>query len=389
VSEVTRIATQTKFGSTALLDGSFSGSFQVGVETGQTVSQSVANFKASALTGGVASQTLGLTGAVTNVGAATNSWAGIDSATDLQISTSKGTAFVRTTVAADDTASFLEGARSGIALAKAVNELTSTTGVTATVQATSFVSNNALASFATAINLDGSNADKTVKVNGQTITVNINGGSVAARRQQFIDAVNAQVSGVVASATSGQNNSITLTAADGRNISIQANGITAGNGALEIFGLSTNGVSSETVVKRSSVLLQSSVALTTVDGNSDTAELTGEAVNTATVGTALSSLSVTTIANANTTMFVADAILDTISSERGKLGAAQNRLASTVSNLGVVAEKVTDARSRILDADFAAETAALTKAQILQQAGISILSQANSRPQAVLALLQG
>ena len=58
VSEVTRIATQTKFGSTALLDGSFSGVFQVGVETGQTVSQTVANFKASSLTGGVASQTL-------------------------------------------------------------------------------------------------------------------------------------------------------------------------------------------------------------------------------------------------------------------------------------------------------------------------------------------
>ena len=97
----------------------------------------------------------------------------------------------------------------------------------------------------------------------------------------------------------------------------------------------------------------------------------------------------TSVTNANTAMFVADLILDTISSERGKLGAAQNRLASTVSNLGVVAEKLTDARSRIVDADFAAETAALTKGQILQQAGISILAQANSQPQAVLSLLQG
>jgi flagellin len=387
VSEVTRIATQTKFGSTALLDGSFTGVFQVGAETGQTVSQTVANFKASSLSGGVASQTLGITAAVTNLGAATNTWAGIDSSTDLQVSTSKGSAFVRTTAASDDTASFLEGARSGIALAKVINEQTSTTGVTATVQATSFVSNNAAAAFGSTINLDGSSADKTVKINGQTVTVNLNGGSVSARRQQFIDAVNAQVSGVVASATSGQNNSITLTAADGRNISIQANGVTAGNGALEIFGLTTNGVSTETVVKRASVVLQAASALTTVDGNSDNAELTGEAAGTATVTTALSSLSVSTVSNANTAMFVADLILDTISSERGKLGAAQNRLASTVSNLGVVAEKVTDARSRIVDADFAAETAALTKAQVLQQAGIAILSQANSTPQAVLSLL--
>jgi len=106
------------------------------------------------------------------------------------------------------------------------------------------------------------------------------------------------------------------------------------------------------------------------------------------VATALSTLSVSSVANSNTAMIVADAILDTISTERGKLGAVQNRLASTVSNLGLVAEKVTDARSRIMDADFAAETAALTKSQILQQAGISVLAQANARPQAALQLLQ-
>jgi flagellin len=388
ISEVTRIATQTKFGSTALLDGSFSGTFQVGVETGQTVTQTVASFKASSLSGGVASQTLTETADVTSVGVATNTWNGIDSSTDLQVSTSKGAAFVRQTVASDDTASFLQGARSGIALAKVINEQTSTTGVTATVQATSFVSNNAAAAFANTINLDGSTADKTIKINGQSVIVNLNGGSVAARRQQFIDAVNAQVSGVVASATAAQANSITLTAADGRNISIQANGVTAGNGALEVFGLTTNGVSTEKVVARANVLLQASSALTTVDGNTDNAELTGEGAGTATVATTLSSLSVTSVTNANTTMFVADLILDTISSERGKLGAAQNRLQSTVANLGVVAEKVSDARSRIVDADFAAETSTLTKAQILQQAGISILSQANSRPEAVLALLR-
>ncbi len=70
VSEVTRIATQTKFGSTSILDGSFSAAFQVGTEAGQTVSATVANYKASALSGSVATQNLGLTGDYTNVGAA-------------------------------------------------------------------------------------------------------------------------------------------------------------------------------------------------------------------------------------------------------------------------------------------------------------------------------
>jgi flagellin len=88
-------------------------------------------------------------------------------------------------------------------------------------------------------------------------------------------------------------------------------------------------------------------------------------------------------------MALLDTALDTISSGRGDLGAVQSRLTSTIANLSVVAERVADARSRILDADFAAETAALTKAQILQQAGVSVLAQANAVPQAALLLVRG
>jgi flagellin len=368
--------------------------FQVGVETGQTVSQTVGNFKASSLTGGVASQTVTTGADVSNVGAANaNTYLGIDGTTDLQVSTSKGAAFVRQTVAADDTASFAQGSASGIALAKVINEATSVTGVTATVQAAVWNSVDLATQFATAINIDGSTADRSVKINGQSLTVNINGGTVAARRQQFIDAVNSQISGVTAAAfnaSGATGNGITLTAADGRNISVLTNGVTAGNAALELFGFTTNNVT-EKVVQRADVKLQASSALTIVDGTNAgvaSAQLSGEIAGLATTATALSSLSVTSVSNANTAMYVADAILDTISSERGKLGAAQNRLASTVSNLAVVAEKVTDARSRILDADFAQETATMTKAEILQQAGISVLAQANTRPQAVLKLLQ-
>jgi flagellin len=390
VSEVTRIATQTKFGGQALLDGSFNGVFQVGAETGQTVSQTVANFKASSLTGSVASQALTLGADVSNLGAVNAStYLGIDGSTDLQISGPKGAAFVRQTVAGDDTASFVQGSASAIALAKVVNESTASTGVTATVSSAVFTSTDLATQFANTININSSDADHTVKINGQTLTVNINGGSVAIRRQQFIDAVNTQISGVVAS-TNGTNG-ITLTAADGRNISVQANGIAANTAGLELFGFSNTSVATEKVVARGGITLQAAGAITTTDGTNAGAassQLSGEGTASAS-STALSTLSVSSVANANTAMFVADAILDTISSERGKLGATQNRLAATIANLGTVAEKVSDAKSRIMDADFAAETANLTKAQILQQAGIAMLAQANSRPQAVLQLLQG
>jgi flagellin len=189
ISEVTRIATQTKFGSTALLDGSFTGTFQVGVETGQTVSQSVRNFKASSLSGAVASQALTLAAEVDNVGAAAGNFLGIDGSTDLQLSTSKGAAFIRQTTAADDSASYVSGLSSAIAAAKAINESTATTGITATVTAATVTTTDVAGAFANNINIDSADANHTVKINGQTLSVNLNGGSIAARRQQFVDAV--------------------------------------------------------------------------------------------------------------------------------------------------------------------------------------------------------
>ena len=83
-----------------------------------------------------------------------------------------------------------------------------------------------------------------------------------------------------------------------------------------------------------------------------------------------------------------DAALATIASDRATLGATQSQLESTVRNLANVAENTAAATGRIMDTDYAAETANLTKAQILQQAATSILAQANAQPQAVLALLQ-
>ncbi|PYG03853.1 flagellin [Thioalkalivibrio sp. ALE21] len=102
----------------------------------------------------------------------------------------------------------------------------------------------------------------------------------------------------------------------------------------------------------------------------------------------LTEIDVTTRDTATQAIGALDGALDQVNSLRSELGAVQTRFESTISNLEIGAENLSDARSRIMDADFAAETAELTRAQVLQQAGISVLSQANAVPQNVLGLLQ-
>jgi flagellin len=106
-------------------------------------------------------------------------------------------------------------------------------------------------------------------------------------------------------------------------------------------------------------------------------------------GSALSSINVATAAEAQESINSIDAALETINATRSELGAINNRLDFTISNLSNVSENATAARSRIMDADFAAETAALSRAQVLSQASQAMLAQANASPQQVLQLLQG
>jgi flagellin len=98
---------------------------------------------------------------------------------------------------------------------------------------------------------------------------------------------------------------------------------------------------------------------------------------------------VLTVAGANSTMQRVDVALTAVSSLRSSLGSIQSRFESTISSLQATVENLSASRSRILDTDFASETANLTKAQILQQAGTAILAQANAVPQNVLSLLRG
>lgn len=103
----------------------------------------------------------------------------------------------------------------------------------------------------------------------------------------------------------------------------------------------------------------------------------------------ISSTGVATFSASQSAIALIDSAISTIDSVRGDLGAIQNRFESTISNLNNVAENLTAARSRILDADIAQETSQMTKNNILQQAGVAILSQANQTPQLALSLLQG
>jgi flagellin len=141
-----------------------------------------------------------------------------------------------------------------------------------------------------------------------------------------------------------------------------------------------------TITDRGSIRLTSSSTITVSGTNPSRI---GYAASTLALGTTtLSSSSVTTLANANSMITSVDAALDQVATLRGQMGAVQSRMAATISSILVNSENLQASRSRILDTDYAAETANLTKAQVMQQASTAILSQANLAPQAVLSLLR-
>ncbi len=142
------------------------------------------------------------------------------------------------------------------------------------------------------------------------------------------------------------------------------------------------------------------IELNSADGNAISVEVSGGGatatglinqntdLSATAVGSAISSIDITTVAGAQKAIDSIDNALETINSTRGDLGAINNRLDFTINNLSSISENVSAARSRIEDADFAKESANLSRAQVLQQAGTSMLAQANAAPQQVLSLLQ-
>lgn len=154
-----------------------------------------------------------------------------------------------------------------------------------------------------------------------------------------------------------------------------------GANANQVISMSMTGISAAsggTVSVNSFAVSDIAVSASTITGN------TGDALN---AFASASGLSFTSVGEAQDILAAVDSMIGAIDAKRAELGAVQNRFSSTIRNQSNIIENLSSARSRILDADFATETATLTKAQILQQASSTILSQANQRPQAALSLL--
>ena len=260
--------------------------------------------------------------------------------------------------------------------------------------------------------IDGSFSSQTFQVGADTTdTVTIGSitdaniatlGSVTANTSANLSFNTTALTGFATAITAGD---VSIQASGGSAVSIGAIG--AATSIAQRAGQLTeaiNAVSSQTGVSavydstNGQVTLSSETAFDVVSGgatgvtaNAGVTGLTsGGTVNFATTATTsgITNGNVSSASASLTMIKYADSALATVNSARGSLGAYQARFESIVSNVQIASENTQASRSRILDADFAAETAAMTKSQILQQAGISVLSQANAQPQNVLALLQ-
>ncbi len=189
---------------------------------------------------------------------------------------------------------------------------------------------------------------------------------------------------------------ITIEDADG--VAVNVGGIAADSSATERAGSlrdAINAIADQTGVyavndtATTVTLVSSHDVVVTLAGTATTATTGLTAGTTAAASqTGFDALDISNVAGADTAMQSMDAALDAVNSARAELGAIQNRFSSVVASLTTQSENLEAARSRIRDADFAAETANLTRAQILQQAGTAMLAQANALPQNVLSLLQ-
>ncbi len=244
-----------------------------------------------------------------------------------------------------------------------------------------FTNANAFGSGATLVNTTA-----TIN-NNQTYSVLLNGASVSADANTNGTVTAAEIATAI-NATTGftaSNNAGTLTIAstDGSNFTL-AETISAGASGTGFAGVVNTGTAT---TFRGRVALDSQVAATIGGAAPGTAGLT--AGNGTSSSIAYSAINVLTAGAADTLLEVVDAALTTVNNSRADLGALQNRFDSVIANLSTTSENLTASRSRIQDADFAAETALLTRSQILQQAGVAMLAQANALPNNVLTLLRG
>lgn len=376
LAENDRVSSSSSFNGVKLLDGSFgSQSFQVGADANQTI----------AVTGVSSSRNAALGQAVTDsfsnqaLSAITNSSTGTPFSLTIGIS-GPGSSFTVNNVGTD---------------AKSIAAAVSNAGI-------SGLSATAVATVATGTNTGPTAVGAgtaTFNLNGTVINVTTATSGAAGSAGQIANAAataaainfSTSTTGVTAVNTAGV---LALTAADGRNIDISAFSATNATTAATQADLGLGGLGGGASAKTSTV----NVSYTAPSGTSVSAiSISGSALASTSnlptthgiAGTTLANTNVLTAAGAQTAIASVDAALASVNSSRATLGAIQNRFASVVSSLQTKSENLSASRSRIQDTDFAAETAHLTRGQILQQAGTAILAQANALPNGVLALLRG
>ncbi|WP_123035005.1 flagellin [Haliea alexandrii] len=353
IAEIDRVAGQTNFNGVKLLDGSFSAQiFQVGANVGDTITVSaVVDSTALGLgldTGGAATADISVAGAT-----------GALTAGDLTINgTDIGT------VGAGVTA--LAAAVTGAGIS----------GVSATATSGTYTvdyvgsGERVLAAGTDTLSFDISTGGLT-----DTVTITGTGADDEVTLTEIVDAVNLQ----------NGNTGITA-AADGDNLVLTD--ATGGTISVTSFAVTTGGTGDTATTLEGGTAVEGSFDLTSTETLTIGGASPSTAGFTAGVFAATSNINLLNVGNSTAAITAVDSALTAINSTRADLGAIQNRFESVVTSLQTTSENLDASRSRIRDADFAAETANLARAQILQQAGISVLAQANAQPQNVLALLQ-
>jgi flagellin len=418
LAEVDRIATTTAFNGRKVLDGSLGSSvFQVGANVGETIAVDVSSSMRTNSIGSYAYQSFSLADSTaTTMDGADVSTAASD-ATNNRLGAGDALTINGTNVYADilaeasalsgagndgvDAASVLAGtdASSAAAIVAGINRQTDVTGVTASTTATTTTLALTTVEAFAMTDVVGTDDNLTYSLTINGVLAHTQGESEAVLDSAGLaNAINGVSGQTGVTATLNEVGDVVLAAADGRNIVVgeALGGDTDDTDAITgYFGGALTGAAGDEAqaqVFRGEVTLRAAQSITlNVDDEAGDANLfTGvtDELDTLIAAGTIDATNIRDEANVDQAILRLDAAIGDVDTLRGTFGSIQSRFESTIASLQVAAENVSAARSRILDADFAQETAALTKNQILQQAGVSVLAQANGLPQNVLALLQ-
>jgi flagellin len=372
IAEIDRVASNTVFNGIKLLDGSFQNqALQVGASnsTNDRINISIGSAKSNAL---------GANSAYTSYSATVSSAASGVSSTALASGDLSINGF-QVGASVSDGVSSSNATSSAIAKANAINAVSGDTGVTATANITTLAA-TAVTSGSTTVIVAGD-----VKINGIDLGAISSGVDATGRGSQLVAAINSKTSQTGVTATLGASGAFTMNAADGRNIQVAltANGGTATNGALSA-ATTTAGLTLTSTGSAGITVAAIAAGATAINITAGTTAATPAIATSGSV----SGIDLTSAGGSQAALTTLDSAIDTITNSRASMGAYQNRLTASVSNLETTSMNLSASRSRILDTDYAKETTSLAKSQIISQAATAMLAQANQSGQSVLALLK-